>query len=172
MLCPQFEGMNVYDHGMDVHARYLDLVSPEPKLFWRLPSWVDALKPLQLPLETMRLYQTYHDCGKADCRTLDAEGKQHFPNHAQVSYDTWMQYAETDEDRLVGKLILHDMDAHKAKGDAIDEFIKLPEAPSLLLTALAEIHSNAAWLGQLDSDNFKIKLKVIEKIGKRLVVKM
>jgi hypothetical protein len=167
--CEQFPGMSVLDHGRDVFARYLDLISPESKLRWKLPDWIDALKPLQLPLETMRLYLIYHDCGKPFCRTEDAEGRQHFTNHAQISHDTWMQYAETEEDRQIGKLILHDMDAHTLRGDAINEFIKRPEAPSLIFAALAEIHSNAAWLNQLDSDKFKMMWKRIDKIGKRLV---
>ena len=165
----QFPGMSVLDHGLDVFARYLDLISPEPKLRWRMPDWVKQLVPLQLPLETMRLYLTYHDCGKPFCLRVDAEGKQHFPSHAQVSYLTWMKHAETPEDEQVGSLILLDMDAHTIKGDAINEFIQRPEAPSLILAALAEIHSNAAWLNALDSDQFKIKWKQISRLGKRIV---
>jgi hypothetical protein len=168
----QFPGMSVLDHGKDVFARYLDLISDKTQLQWRMPDWVEKLKPLQLPLEIMKHYLIYHDCGKPFCRIVDADGKQHFPNHAQISYETWMQYAETEEDRQIGKLILMDMDAHTLKGDAIDEFIKQPEAPSLLLAALAEIHSNASWLNQLESDQFKIKLKRLDKIGKRLVANL
>src|SRR5271157_2403779 len=176
----QFDGMSVLDHGRDVYARYLDLIQPTPLLKWRMPDWVEQLKPLQLPLETMKHYLIYHDCGKPFCRTVDADGRQHFPNHAQVSYDTWMRYAEAGcrcgmcdtTDEQVGKLILMDMDAHTIKGDAINEFIKRPEAPSLLLAALAEIHSNASWLNALDSDSFKIKWKALDKIGKRLVANL
>lgn len=190
MSCPQFEGMNVYEHGLDVHARFCDLYNhllniqtlncsdtnqcPEPKLRWRMPEWIYESGWLEhlLPFDVLKQYQIFHDCGKPFCRTLDEDGKQHFPNHAQVSYDTWMQYAETPEDEQVGKLILMDMDAHTVKGAAIDEFIQRPEAPSLILTALAEIHSNAAWLNQMDSDQFKIKLKRLDKIGLRMVAKM
>lgn len=168
----QFPGMSVLDHGRDVFARYLDLISDKPQLKWRMPDWVEQLKPLQMPLEIMKHYLIYHDCGKPFCRTIDENGKQHFPNHAEISYQTWMKYAETDEDRQIGKLILMDMDCHTLKGEAIDEFIKRPEAPSLLLAGLAEIHSNAAWLNQLDSDQFKIKLKRLDKIGKRLVANL
>lgn len=180
MSCPQFEGMSVLDHGLDVHARYLDLISPTQQLNWRLPDWAKhpAIIENQLPLETMRLYQTFHDCGKPYCRVVDGDGRQHFPNHAQVSYETWMKHAAvqldghdhwTPEDEQIGQLILHDMDAHTVKGDAINEFIQRPDAPSLLLTALAEIHSNAAFKGQLESDQFKIKLKQLSRLGKRIV---
>lgn len=177
MSCPQFENMNVWEHGMDVHAWYLDLFyhlteGKSLQLNWqRLPGWIydPAIKNSLLPLETMRLYQTYHDCGKPLCRTVDDEGKQHFPNHAEVSYETWMRYAETPEDGQVGELIRMDMMAHTVKGEAIDLFVQHPEAPSLLLTALAEIHSNASHLHQLDGTNFKIKMKQLDKVGKRLI---
>jgi hypothetical protein len=173
---PQFENFSVWDHGMDVHAWYLDLylhlTAGKPlQLQWRLPDWAKspAITANLLPLETMRLYQLYHDCGKPHCRTVDADGRQHFPNHAEVSYETWMRYAETPEDGQVGELIRMDMLAHTVKGEAVDAFIRHPEAPSLLLTALAEIHSNASQLGQLGGDNFKIKLKQLAKVGKRIV---
>lgn len=176
LSCSQFENMSVYEHGADVFARftdlYLHLTTGAPlQLQWRLPEWVHNPELAQrlLPLETLRLYQLYHDCGKPFCRTVDEDGRQHFPNHAQVSHDTWMQYAETPEDEQIGKLILMDMDAHTVKGEAVQEFIQRPEAASLLLTALAEVHSNASFLGQLESDNFKIKIKQLDKIGKRLV---
>ena len=177
----QFPGMSVLDHGRDVFARYLDLISDKPQLKWRMPDWVEQLKPLQLPLEIMKHYLIYHDCGKPFCRVVDENGKQHFPNHAEISYQTWMKHAAeqldghdhwTPEDEQIGNLIRMDMDVHTLKGDAIDEFIKRPEAPSLILAGLAEIHSNAAWLNQLESDQFKIKWKKIDKIGKRLVANL
>lgn len=200
--CEQFPGMSVLDHGRDVFARYLDLINTEQKLKWRMPEWAAALRPLQLPLNIMQHYLIYHDCGKPFCRTVDEDGRQHFTNHAQISYDTWMKYAadqphktipittwdgrgnlieETEcaddcpcvVDEQIGDLIRADMDIHTIKGAAaIDEFIKRPEAPSLILAGLAEIHSNASWLHQLDSDTFKIKWKQIDKIGKRLVANL
>src|SRR5271163_1048729 len=101
MSCPQFEGMNVYEHGVDVHARftdlYLHLTQGTPlQLEWRLPEWINDPKIVKnlLPFEVLKMYQIYHDCGKPFCRVVDADGKQHFPNHAQVSYETWMKYAE------------------------------------------------------------------------------
>jgi hypothetical protein len=180
--CEQFPGMSVLDHGMDVFARYLDIISPEPKLKWRMPEWAAAMKPHQLPLNIMQHYLIYHDCGKPFCRTVDEDGKQHFTNHAQISYETWMKHAAiqldghdhwSPEDEQIGDLIRADMDIHTIKGaTAIDEFIKRPEAPSLILAGLAEIHSNASWLHQLDSDTFKIKWKQIDKIGKKLVASL
>lgn len=168
----QFPGMNVLDHGRDVYARYLDLVSDKPLLKWRMPDWIEKMRPLQLPPEIMKHYLIYHDCGKPFCRTVDESGRRHFPNHAQKSHETWMQYAETPADEQIGKLILMDMDAHTMRGEEIDSFIQRPEAASLIFAGLAEIHSNASYLNALDSDSFKIKFKKLDKIGKRLAAKL
>lgn len=180
--CYQFPGMNVYEHGVSVHEWFnrLQKEAFAPSTTLRIPDWFKTIWKLHLftwdcesevskEWETIRLYQIYHDCGKPLCRTVDAEGKQHFPNHAQVSYETWMKYAETDQDREVGSLIRMDMDAHCVKGDAIEEFIRRPQASVLVTTALAEIYSNASHLNALDSDRFKIKYKQIDKVGKRLL---
>jgi hypothetical protein len=176
LTCPQFPGLNVYEHGLSVHEWFNKLQqsvwsedNPLKVPMWYKTLWKFFVNPEDW--ETIKLYQTFHDCGKPFCRVVDENGKQHFPNHAEVSYQTWMQYAETEQDRWVGDLIRMDMDVHTAKGAAVDEFIQRPEAPILTLTGLAEIYANASHLGQLESDNFKIKFKQIDKIGKRLVAK-
>lgn len=177
LTCYQFSGMNVYEHGVSVNEWFTDLYDHLTKgtpltRNWRLPEWAKhplILKNL-LPYEILKTYQLYHDCGKPACRVVDAEGKQHFPNHAQESYDTWLQACdETRDDLVVASLIRDDMLAHTVKGEAIDQFVRQDTASSLLLTALAEIHSNANHLGQLESDNFKIKAKQLDKVGKRLI---
>jgi hypothetical protein len=176
--CWQWESWSVKDHGLDVHAWFLDLYAHVSQgtpthLQWRLPEWVGhpGLAQRLLPLDILRTYQMYHDCGKPFCREVDVENRQHFPGHAETSHRTWMRYAETQEDGQVGELIRMDMLAHTVKGDAIEPFLLHKEAPSLVLTGLAEIHSNANRLGQLDSDGFKIKLKQLAKVGKRMVAK-
>ena len=62
-----------------------------------------------------------------------------------------------------------DMDIHLLKADGIEEFASRPEAATLLLTSLAEIHSNAAMFGGIDSTSFKIKWKHINKRGKKII---
>ena len=176
MECPQFEGQNVFEHGLSVHNWFTDIYrhlkeGASLEKPWRLPSWVREPKIVDrlLPIEILREYQIWHDIGKPYCRTVDADGRQHFPNHAQVSYETWMQHCEpTEADAIVGQLIRKDMLAHTVKGEEAVEFLKDEHAPSLLLTALAEIHSNAAHMGRLDSDGFKIKTKQLEKLGNKL----
>lgn len=103
--CFQFESMNMLDHGESVREWYEDLrsrVLGEAYLFtWRLPSWIDSplIKEHFLTAndEVIRLYQIYHDCGKPLCRTVDAEGKQHFPNHAEVSKARWLECGGSQE---------------------------------------------------------------------------
>jgi len=65
-----------------------------------------------------------------------------------------------------------DMDIHLLKADGIAEFAARPEAISLLLTGLAEIHANAAMFGGIESTSFKIKFKQISKRGKQIIKMM
>ena len=51
------------------------------------------------------------------------------------------------------------------KAEAVPEFAKMPEAISLLLVALSEIHANAEMFGGIESTSFKIKWKQIDKRG-------
>lgn len=62
-----------------------------------------------------------------------------------------------------------DMDAHLLKADGLAEFASRPQAIPLLLTALAEIHANAAMFGGLDSTSFKIKWKHLNKRGRQVL---
>jgi hypothetical protein len=61
-----------------------------------------------------------------------------------------------------------DMDVHLLKAEDIPEFAGRPQAAALLLTALAEIHANAAMFGGTESTSFKIKLKHLERRGKQI----
>lgn len=173
--CYQFETMNMLDHGYSVLAYYDDLMWPiivgrEPKKEWRLPDWLDKIGPEDLlDYETVRQYLIYHDCGKPFCRVVDQDGRQHFPGHAEISYRRWLQYSD---DKTIANLIRSDMDIHLLKADGIEEFLKRPEAITLLIAALCEIHSNAQMFGGIESTSFKIKWKHLNKIGRRLTEKM
>lgn len=61
------------------------------------------------------------------------------------------------------------MDIHTLKSEGVDEFCKNPYALTLLLTGLAEIHSNAAMFGGMDSTSFKIKWKCLNQRGKQII---
>jgi len=65
-----------------------------------------------------------------------------------------------------------DMDVHLLKDAGVDGFSSRPEAATLLLTALAEIHSNAEMFGGIESTSFKIKWKQLNRRGKKILIKL
>lgn len=176
--CFQFESMSMLDHGNSVREWYVDLrrvvMGQEPTKQWRLPTWVSspAVKRFFESVDDglMELYQVYHDCGKPLCRTVDAEGRQHFPDHALVSSRRWMECSDGSREAFhVGTLIQMDMDVHTLKAVDVEEFARRSQALALLLTGLCELHSNAQMFGGVESTGFKIKFKNIERFGSRIV---
>ncbi|MBK3779831.1 hypothetical protein G3A43_06160 [Paraburkholderia aspalathi] len=174
--CRQFHAQDVLEHGLAVAETFGTLrraletgASPQG---WRLPAWLMAEPVRQdflarcLPWETLYWYQRYHDCGKPFCREVDAEGRTHFPNHAAVSEGIWTECGGAPE---IGRLIGLDMAIHTASAQEMAALSTLPEAPSLFLTALAEIHSNAPMFGGFESVSFKAKAKHLDRRGKQLL---
>lgn len=175
--CFQFKTMSMLDHGEDVRSWYEDLQnlvmsSPTPSTArfakWKMPSWIgsDAIRQhfLTADDEIIRLYQIYHDCGKPLCREVDSDGKQHFPNHAETSKARWLECGGSPE---VAELIGMDMDVHRLKACEVEEFASRPQAMTLLLTGLCELHSNAQMFGGIESTGFKFKK--LERFGARIV---
>jgi hypothetical protein len=172
--CEQTKGQSVLDHGISVRNYLFDLINHlrngEPlKYEWVLPDWLSTNRDLILSSlpddDTLELYTKYHDCGKPFCLTIDSDGKKHFPNHAEVSYTTFKQVFDND---VAAELIRHDMDIHLLKSNGVDNFCKNPFALTLLLTGLAELHSNAQMFGGINSVSFKIKWKSINQRGKQI----
>lgn len=110
-------------------------------------------------------YALFHDCGKPYCRVVDESGKQHFPNHAEISYQTYLKISDNS---VVADLIKHDMDIHILKADNVEQFCKNKNAALHLLAGIAEINSNAEHSNGFESTNFKIKLKSITQRGKAI----
>ena len=171
--CMQFREQDVLEHGLAVTRAFTTLrgaletgVSPDG---WRIPDWlmVDEVRThflaLCLPAEMLYAYQKYHDCGKPHCREVDADGRAHFPNHAAESARIW---AECGGAPAIGRLMALDMAMHTASAEEMTNLIKLPEAHSLYLTALAEIHANAPMFGGFESTGFKAKAKHLDRRGK------
>lgn len=119
----------------------------------------------------MKHYQIYHDCGKPYCRTIDEDGKQHFPNHAQISSDIYAKYFDNS---LVKQLILDDMNFHILKSAEIQKWFESVKDPyylcSLYMTAWAEVISNSVMFGGKDSISYKIKRKGLISAGKKLLL--
>lgn len=170
--CYQFENVNMYQHGLMVNNEYLMLLLslekgvvpegvPESLIEVYKKNWFNLLD-----YETMKHYQIYHDIGKPYCRIVNEEGKQQFPNHAQVSYEVYKQlfpHLLIEQD-----LIKHDMDFHtlKVSDEKVQELIKSEIGFSLYLTAWAEILANCQMFGGIESTSFKIKKKHLSKFIK------
>lgn len=173
--CYQTKSQTIFQHGESVHSYYVDLLNilknTSTKYEWRKPLWFethsDILLKSQLPIDIVKKYHIYHDCGKPYCIMIDEVGRQHFPDHANISSNV---YKNIFGDDMISTLIKHDMDIHilKSENDFI-EFNNNEHKYTLLLTGLAEVHSNANMFGGISSDSFKIKFKKIDKIGKRLL---
>ena len=172
-LCEQTPGLSVLAHGQSVNDYYQDLrdhcVNGAPlRHEWKLPDWIDSPKLWAALLDepTTSMYQVFHDCGKPFCKEVDQEGRNHFPDHANVSADVWRSIGG---DEQVARLIGLDMAIHLLKADDLAAFCERPEAATLLITGFCEIHSNAAMFGGIDSSSFKMKWKHIDRRGKQIV---
>lgn len=162
---PQCEGVNVYEHGQMVHKKYTYLKSyfnlqtmvdpydiPEELFVW---YWRNHHKIL--PEHFTSLYHIFHDCGKPLCIVYDEHGRKHFPNHAEISAE---QYGLIyPNQKIIQQLIRMDMDFHTLKGDNLTQLWKHELAPTLYITAWAELFANADMFGGIESTSFKIKKK-------------
>lgn len=163
----QTKGISYWEHGSLVAARFRDLMNQTPNMTWRLPNWFieneDWIRAQLAPdFDTIMTYQQWHDCGKPYCRTVDTEGKVHYPNHAEVSATIWRQLGG---DQVIGDLIARDMDCHLLRPAVACDFAGKPYALILLVSALCELHANATMFGGFQSDSFKIKYKRLDRCG-------
>lgn len=163
--CQQSQHQTILQHGEAVSTKGQDLLDGRTE-GWRLPSWfVDHREGLLASLPsrtTLETYWLYHDAGKPYCRTVDADGRQHFPNHAQISASVWRVLGGSEE---IAELIQRDMDCHIMKPAELATYDRKDLLPTLLLTALAELHANAEMFGGIESTSFKIKWKALNKLG-------
>lgn len=176
--CLQTENQSVYEHGLSVKNytfQIIQILKTEDNNSnnLKLPDWIfqyqkEILQSLY-PEKIIEEYTTFHDLGKPYCLIIDEFGKRHFPNHSEVSYQTWLAIGGN---KSVANLIRMDMKIHQIKAIEIDEFIKYPEAITLLIVGLAEVISNAQLFGGFESDSFKIKYKQINKRGKAICEKL
>lgn len=171
--CEQTAGMSVLRHGELVRDYYDDLIAhleagAPLKGEWKLPDWIADPRVLQKQMErdVVRQYSLYHDCGKYSVRTVDEDGRQHFPGHAAASERVWL---EIGGDPQIGRLIGMDMDIHTIKDADVAEFASKSEAATLMFVGLSEIHANASMFGGIDSVSFKMKWKQIDKRGRAIL---
>ncbi len=166
--CPQTETQSVLDHGNSVWGFTQRILNKDFEGM-KIPEWFSdnflyIIKNIH-PMGVIEEYNILHDCGKPFCLEYDAAGKRHFPNHAAVSKSV---YLELDDSRIeVGNLIGYDMVLHSSTAEEIQQIgLCREDAFTLLITAFAEIHSNASMFGGIDSISFKCKWKTLDKRGK------
>jgi hypothetical protein len=150
-----------YRHGREVHDWYKKLCA-DPTLTGdaKIIAWFEEYVPADL-----KQYHFFHDCGKPFCQTIDENGKEHYPNHSEMSAK---KYIEMFGSGPVADMILHDMDFHTKRGDDLVNTWRLSFADHLYATAWAEIFANAELFGGRESDSFKIKRKrLIQALKKR-----
>jgi len=175
--CPQTDTQSVYQHGISVKEHIFDLISflktGQITEGWKLPIWMneyrEQLLASLLPEDIIEEYTIFHDCSKPYCIQYDESGGRHFLNHADLSYQKWLNVGGSLDAATLMKM---DMDIHLLKDKDVDDFCKRPQAITLLLSGLAEIHSNAAMFGGIQSVGFKIKYKQIEKRGAAICRKL
>lgn len=166
----QTETQNTLQHGLSVWKHTRQLLSGETSDF-RLPQWYITYKDRILnnlhPYKTIKHYNIWHDCGKFACLEIDENGKRHFSNHAEKSKEIFLEHISKNE--TIANLIGLDMICHTESYEQIMELNPdIKDICTLLITALAELHSNAKMFGGIESDSFKIKWKRLEKLGKKL----
>lgn len=179
--CKNSIGQSVLEHGHSVRNHLFELIeflknpTVHLKYNWKFPSWFFSSGRKKLIVNlcdayTLEKYTVWHDMGKPLCKVTDNEGKVHYPNHSQRSHELF-SFVYPDE-KEIGELIKRDMDFHtKSAEQLIEEYSGKDKKLicTLLLTALAEIHSNARLFGGIESDSFKIKWKRLDKIGLKIL---
>ena len=184
LKCEQSKGQSIYQHGVSVNDHFQELIHDLQFEIqnenWKIPNWMIEYKNELLSNlhnnDSIIKYTIFHDCGKSFCLMIDSEGNRHFPDHANVSKQ---KFLEADADLIVANLIGWDMCIHQDSSLEIQKKLEnewsIKDACTLLLVSLAEIHSNAKIFGgmntikeNLESTSFKIKWKQIEKRGKQI----
>lgn len=170
--CYQTGKQSVWAHGLSVWGFTERLINSKHEGFV-LPEWYLANEVFILnsvyDLETIRLYNIYHDCGKPFCLVVTEDGRRHFPNHAEESAKVW---SSISDNKKVGELIGLDMLLHTCNAKELEALnLDIKTAFTLLITALAELHSNAEMFGGIQSTSFKIKYKRWNKRGKQILKK-
>ncbi len=168
--CYQFKTLSVLGHGVAVMRKARKIINKDLTGF-KMPDWfienIDYIIQSAHDWKIIKRYTIWHDCGKPFCRIVDAEGKQHFPNHEQKSKETFDSFSDN---KLVSNLIGNDMLLHTAKSEDLDKII-LSKADwfTLIIVSFAELHANADMFGGVENTSFKIKWKQLDKRGKQVL---
>lgn len=117
--------------------------------------------------DDIQAYTIWHDIGKCFCLE-EKDGKRHFPNHAEISEKKFKEFFPDND--YIAELIGLDMIMHTEKFEQIIERnLPIKTLCALYIAALAEINSNAELFGGFTSESFKIKLKRLDRTGKKIL---
>jgi hypothetical protein len=119
----------------------------EPQAAARLQA-VDASRLLT--------YLAWHDCGKPFVWQLDEQGRSHYPQHAEVSAEIWLQADGSPEEAELMRL---DMLLHTCSAQELEGFAKHPLLDTLVLASWAALWANAQDFGGTSSSSFLAKRK-------------
>ncbi len=159
----QYKNISVLKHGEMVHQEYINIIENYQryeKINFLLLKNLRQIHEKTLPLDRMKEYHLYHDCGKPFVLTKDDQG-QHFDNHADKSAEIYFKYINQDKD--IYWLIKNDMFLHTKSSEKIKEILDHPLILSLMLSSLAELYANKDMFGGLHSESFKIKYKKLDR---------
>lgn len=177
----QFENIDMIKHGEMVYEQYQKIINAiehkNEQYFKDIGftfdwDFIEKLYQHQYDMKTMESYQIYHDCGKHLSKTIDENGKIHYPNHAQHSSDLYSQYFDNS---IAQDLILKDLNFHTFKSEEMTQWLETENSKtlaSLYLTAWSEILANSSMFGGILSESFKIKRKRLIQHGKKLKEKL
>lgn len=170
----QTPAQTILQHGQSVRD-YVHQLFTGNLSNYQIPDWLRDNRHFLInqayPFVIINRYTVFHDCGKPFCRTVDEAGKVHFPNHAEISRQKFLEIfpEETEVGELIGlDMIMHTENIEQIKARQLSNQI----LTTLYLVAWAEICSNSKMFGGFDSVSFKIKAKKLDKLGKRLFGEM
>ena len=183
--CEQAPGVSTLDHGVHVLINMRALIEgypagPVPD--WYLEHRAEIVESLP-PAHVWGTYAIYHDCGKWAVREVDDQGRQHFPDHARASYNIWQEVSlslpisKLSDNRAVWDLMLDDMVLHTQSSEVVGMMLRsgrwsTQQAATLLLSSLAELHTNAPMFGGFESTSYKIKAKHVKRRGAQVCAAM
>lgn len=173
--CQQAVNWSVLDHGNSVWSYTQRLLNGDFEGF-RVPNWLtenyDEIRANVYGDSIIKEYNIFHDCGKPYCLMVDEDGKRHFPNHAEVSKQTYksLPVGYIPHAITISNLIGWDMILHTATAEEILALnLTKQDLYTLLITALAEIHSNASMFGGIENVSFKQKWKKLDRRGNMIL---
>ena len=168
----QFPGVDMLLHGRLVSEELERLIRDldrDPDLPGIVRANAELLRELVLPREVRVPYAVFHDCGKPLVRSVDAEGRVHYPDHAAASAK---RFRELSPNGTVARLIERDMEVHLLPASGVEEFVRKDGsrfAATLLLSGFAEIRANAPMFGGRSSVGYRIKAKHLDARSRKIV---